>query len=725
MKEFLQNQPTQQEVTDLKPDSGPTQKVDVPTLSYDKRDGIIWRVKGGTPEDNLRLGINNIQALVISEVPELATFPRDENGRIKEEDREQVESLILERVRRNKTLRGARTHKNRTLYPEQHENFRRYLLSTLRITFDRWGLFEDKEKQFLEANIQLEVLKTKKEQNSPSKIILIDSKTNTRSTIKPIDQKRGRVKLAHLVKGELSIDDIEPIYINDLKREKNNTILYLYAGSKTLRTYLCLNLASYKAYEEKGGLLAIPKKDIRFGYQWLDFYAVEQDDTADLNKKLDSVRVNTDTGKFENQGWNGPEQQAFIDYISGVLKIADPSEFPPFIAKIKKHGKNKEVYLGVYQGKIYTIKFNHPLDISSQEVLIKTKSDSERGYQWFEGYDIADKECSQPLFTKRIIEVETEDRGGQQENKKEKELVEWKGPQIQSIIDWAYGRLSIDGTQDTKVFIDKQRSTDKHKKKAFLYLKSPNLTINMEGNAKLDKSQPLYLVPKESGPYKWIEVQQDSSNNKDDLNNNGIRQTITLVRIMFSDGIPKSSSDWQGEEKQALVDYIDGKIDSQYLKSLKLQVAVDRKNLRVHVVSYRNKDLRINLDTKLFSPGEIVQIVPKVTTNDSTKEEALILEVSHENDETVLKRFKYDKEKEQFYVLDEQKEEITSGEAPTIKKTIKSENTKPDFDPSELPPELRQEILDRFAEFLEHNPDTQISVIDFTIEYLQKDNLTL
>lgn len=636
MKEILQIQPTQQEIVGLKPDSNAIQNVDMPTIVHrGTGDTIRWKSESDSPDENLILGINNIQALVFSKVPELISLPRDENGRIREENRALAESYIFEKVKTDKTLRSTLTtigfHTN---YPNEYQNFGRSTPYTLSVAFKKYGLFESEGQQFLER-------KRKAEQPVPSEITLIDTETNTQSTIKPIDNKTGREKLTKLIKGELTIDDIEPIYVTDFRINGEDAQFYVcYIGSKPVT--ISINLTAYKAYEERGGLLAIPRKNEKFGYQWFDFYEVNQDNRIDLNNKLDSIRF-TNNGKFENQGWNGPERQAFIDYISGNLEVDNPNELPPFNAKIgNEHKGVYRVHIGNYQRRQYRIEFSKSIPISSEEIFIQPKYDEKRKYEWIEGYDTSDTEHSMPLFTRRIIDVDTKEKRESKEKRREKQIVRWKGPQIQSIVDWAYGRLLIEDIEEGEILVDED------KKHLIRFLGDPNLKINLgEENSSFDKTKPIYLVAKEEEPYKWIEVQQDYNLDDDS------RRLISMLRLEVSESKPKLNGNWQGPDKQAIVDYIDGKIDPKYLRRLKLKVG-NSKN--VYIATFKGKQLTVSylslMRDNLLSMGDILQAMP---TKDDEGE--LILGIAKENEEHILRRFKYDRNKNHFHVLDEQQEE--------------------------------------------------------------------
>jgi len=648
MKEVLSNHPNQQEIAGINPDSNATRNADIPTVLRDARGRVRWTLPGNTPEENLRLGINNVQALVIAEVPEIANFPRDENGKIREDDRKQVESLILEWIRRDRIVKKAIMSRPKISYTEQNQYFRRNIMYTLRTAFQEYGLFEDKSKKslenLLERNRRRENTTNKPNQKVPSTIKLVDNKTSTELLVTPIDQKTGREKLIKLIRSDISIDDIDPIYITDLQEYRDKTV-QLYIGRIDSSISINLNQNTYRSYIDTGALLAIPKKNLKFGYQWLEFYAVKNNTVA-LNDMLQSTRI-TDDGKFENDSWHGYEHQAFMDYMSGNLKIDDLNELPPFIAKVVYGGK--AVYLGGYGTRKnsihYEVTSGLPILNSFREVIIKLKHDPKRNYVWIEGYDVADTEQKRPLFKRRIIDLDTQGDDQEQEDKKKKKIVAWKGPQIQSIIDWAYGRLPIDDAEKATVVLNQDI------KRYQLLGNLLALNIDIRDNKQIDIKEPLYLVAKEDDLYKWLEIQQDNN-----LNSGNNRRIISMFRLEVYEGAPKLNGNWQGPDRQAIVDYIDGKIDPKYLKRVKLKVG---NTISCYIAMFKSKQLHISmsplLKNNLLSVGDTMQVVP--ITNEASE---LILGIARENEEEILMRYKYDRKKGNFYVLDEQNEETSS-----------------------------------------------------------------
>ena len=66
-----------------------------PTVLRDAQGRIQWNVAGNTPEQNEQIGIGNIQALFLTKFPDFdELFPRDEDGTIAEEEREEARNFI-------------------------------------------------------------------------------------------------------------------------------------------------------------------------------------------------------------------------------------------------------------------------------------------------------------------------------------------------------------------------------------------------------------------------------------------------------------------------------------------------------------------------------------------------------------------------------------------------------------------------------------------------------
>ena len=195
----------------------------------DKRGRILWKTQGNNPETNLKLGINNIRGLVLSEIPELKDIPRDEYGFVEVSQRPLVESLLTERVRGNRAIRAAAVHSNAgVIYPSEYDQFGSSLTFTLATSFSDWGLFEETLRQFNEQTRKIRDARKRLEQNTPIPIRLVSN--NEVAIIHPIDQLAGREVLKRILSGEVSPSEVQPIYVTDLRKRKHNPSVTFYLG---------------------------------------------------------------------------------------------------------------------------------------------------------------------------------------------------------------------------------------------------------------------------------------------------------------------------------------------------------------------------------------------------------------------------------------------------------------------------------------------------------------
>ncbi|MDP3987594.1 MAG: hypothetical protein Q8P80_00415 [Candidatus Levybacteria bacterium] len=74
-------------------------KPNIPSVLRDNKGRIRWKLKGNTDEQNGELAIRNIQGLFLEKFPEFdGMFPRQEDGKILENKREEARDFILESV---------------------------------------------------------------------------------------------------------------------------------------------------------------------------------------------------------------------------------------------------------------------------------------------------------------------------------------------------------------------------------------------------------------------------------------------------------------------------------------------------------------------------------------------------------------------------------------------------------------------------------------------------
>lgn len=589
---------------------------DIPTPVRGKNGRIKWKLPENTPEENEQLGIRNVQGLFLQRFPGfIELFPMDEDGKIVEEKREEAKRFIYERI--GDSRRFAQILQQSALFKSVVPYFEGSCAVAVDKSFRPWGIiFEVVEKiknkvilnpdyqeqealhkrettKKIEENV-LESVKTgvslddesfqsrdsatnNRDQNSPHILITFDN--TTESVVFFLNQRRGRDALAKLAKGEVSPSETPPIYITDLRKRKYNPSGSLYIRGDI--PDITLNSDVMQAYDSNGAVIFIPKEDTRFNYKWIDIYGVSEGNRVNLSNKVGSLRINTEQRRIESHGWYGPEQQAFLDCISGKLAVDDFNKLPSFVVKTPQ---GTDIYFGKIGRKPITSTFHE--ETHAEQLTIVPRHNQQLDYFWIDGYE-TNVSLKRPLITRRIL------IGESPENIK---IADWKGPQIQSIIDWAYGKLPTSMLEEAEVLVDQDI------KHSNIYLEVPNLTVYLNGNNKFDRTQPIYLVAREKGPYKWLEVQQDDQNS-------GCRRTISLLYVNQSSSKPSFNGKWPGPERQALLDYIDGIGISEDLEGI---VAKLDSNRIAFITKYKGKDLKLALRSTAFNAGEEVVLMPVI-----------------------------------------------------------------------------------------------------------------
>lgn len=592
----------------------PVREADNLPVPRDRRGRILWKTPGNNPEENLSLAISNIRKLVIDQTPELTGVPLDTDGKVEASHRGLIESLILDRIKTSRLLPS-----KDAVYPSGYGQLHTSLIFRLAVAFGEWGLFQEELAKLNEKSEKLRRSREKQDQDAPKSIRLVYG--DYAEHVAPLGQKEGRDILKRLIQRSANREPTHNgkfpkgvvIYVTDLRERKNEPSVTFYVSKDLALSEISFGQGVREAYTKSGAVIFIIKEDEKLGYKWIDVYAVDGD-RIDANAKIGSVRINTEEGKIGSQGWHGPEQQAFLEYITGNLDVEDPDVLQPFVVKVPA----RKVYLGGIGGKNIEVPFNERV-IRSDDVVIVPRYNRSFGYFWIEGYGKDDHEREAPLFSRRVTVSNKPVEDAQ--------ITEWKGPQIQSLVDWAYGKLPTSLLEEAEVSIDPQT------KHSHIHLEAPNLAIRLNKNSAFDKAQPIYLIARENELYRWIEVQQ---NNPD-----GSRRLVSRLFLDTSSGKPALIGRWQGPERQAVVDYIDDRIDKAHLDKI---TGILGSGKVVYVANYHGKNLRIVLRSTGFSEGEIVTLTPFVD-----EEGNLVFEVTKIDDpNNVMAKAIFDKGTKQF-----------------------------------------------------------------------------
>ncbi len=389
-------------------------------------------------------------------------------------------------------------------------------------------------------------------------------------SIEAVNLTEGRYLLADLVRGKVRPSEIPVVYATKVNRRNNKSGSYITLPNPLGNVNFGPEVTS--VFDQEGALAFIPKEEQRYGYRWVDIHGVNRGTSEVAEQVLESFRVNSERQKFENIGWYGPQLQPFLEVLSQVRSVEESLPLPPFVITYKESG----LYLGRYEGKNYHINAQGFPIYSGTAIRLEPQFDPERKYFWVDGFKDGD-ESGGLLFTRRI------QIGG-------KTLItEWKGDTVQSTADWIYGVHDISKAQEVKHDFSKNGATAIH---------LGNNLVTYFNNTQLDKTQPAFLVPKEKGPYKWLEIQQEDQDG---------RKTFSKVFVDKSSGKVVLKGGWRGPEIQAIADFIEGKHDQNNLEAFNSTI----KGGQVHLLKYGNKDLALRFNTVV--PDMDVTVVPSVS----------------------------------------------------------------------------------------------------------------
>lgn len=543
---------------------------------FDSQGRRRWKAPGGNLDDNLALGMRQVQDAFLTKYPEIAQrFPLDEQGTISIISRTDAEKFILEKAEEDEELRAVLLGPTgRQLYPAVYKSFGNSTVFTVSISFGEWGLFGTQLQEFLGKRNIVDDSRKKLDQKPPYFIEIRENNTAQGIFATPTDQITGRRLLPQLLSGGINITDLNPIYITDLREHNGVGALYIGTALGDNPT-ISLNERTYEAYRTYGALVLLADTNRKLGYQWMNVFAAKSFNAVDLNEPLHSIRINQATRQFETVGWFGPERQAFFDYIYEKIKLKSPEELPEFKCNVSSNG----VYLGRYEGRNYVIPLHGLKNNSLREVVVKPRFSNEHGYFWLEGYPINDNLRTKPLFSRRIIyENETENHF---------KMIDWKGCQIQSLVDCIYGRLPASNFKPFEFLLDPD-------------LKVPNLYL--EGSALMlqlhsikDRKKPILVTFKEYSSYRYIDVYQEG-------------EEIYSALVSYDpEGKPKLNGSWPGIGRQLIMGYLDHVVNSEDFQKIEGTLNV---NKTVYICKYKGKDLNITLRTTAFREGEKVTIVP-------------------------------------------------------------------------------------------------------------------
>lgn len=437
-----------------------------------------------------------------------------------------------------------------------------------------------------------------------------------------VEQPEGRDLLVKLAHGLIKPLQSPAIRIVNIVRKKDKP--YAEVVLERHASTMALGPRVVEAFDETGALLFIPRQEDRFDYRWLDVHGINDENLFDINKKVGSLRINPKRGRIESLGWFGPDQQPFMDFIVDGLDIDDPNTLPSFKVRSDIRGNLR---IGRLNGVDLKTRFGEP----NTEAEIVSRFDPVKKYFWIEGFAADKKQEGDPVMSKRVIRGEVP------------KIADWRGPGIQSLVDWAYDKLP------TSNLVEVPYAFDQNVKFSQIVLEGTNLIINLNGNEALDKSKPVFIIAREKGSHKWMEVQQQEDQNSEK------RRLITRVFVDKSGDILDLKHRWPGPEIQALIDVVDGRGNSQDLEPFEVTINKDK---RAHLFSYKDKGIWVAFRSKGFQDGDTVVLRPSIDSQGRLTLEAVKPTVP----DTVLARAVFNQDTLSF--------NVTSTEAATKKRPV-------------------------------------------------------
>lgn len=296
------------------------------------------------------------------------------------------------------------------------------------------------------------------------------------------------------------------------------------------------------------------------------------------------LNVETDNNSVKKER-HSEGVQLFLDYLRGDEAI-EPSMLMSFKKRVDL-GVHKGRYIGIGHigGKaVYT---HLPIHIDSgEEVTFVPNYDSVRKYFWFNIFVSDEKGNVTGKFSKRIL-------------KEERRLCEWKGPNVQTIVDWVSGSVPLSLVKPVTLPVERK----------ILFLESSrdrNLCLTLK--RAVSKGDKVTLVCQEDELYKWIDVY------KEDVPDGGERASIASYRVVKREGVYRLDSKWSGPERQRYIDYLNGEIEFSKLQPLRVMIY---ENGSIYLFPYARKVIHANIRSfPEFNPGDVLIFSPTLEDED-------------------------------------------------------------------------------------------------------------
>lgn len=427
-----------------------------------------------------------------------------------------------------------------------------------------------------------------------------------------VSQTVGWASLRNYFLGEISFRQVPPFLIDNIVGTRPSRYdSFIGKGGSNVRIFMNLDRKIAEPFETGHFLVAIPGEDEHRYYQWLNFFEVDEQKTIDFNE-VGSCRVNREEFKFEISGWHDFARQIFLDYLSG--KEVDIAHLRPF--KIFTNSL-KTIWLG-YINKKSVGDIQHNDFQPNQPIVCVPKYDPERGYSWLDTYSEEDNQ--RIIASRRFYKGETK-------------VSDWKGPEIQSLIDWIAGILPLNKTMLVRIPVPGGGKYSLEESYQNV------ICVDLRNNP----GDELALQADADGLYEWINIYKTVSTPEDST-----LQFMQSVRVHRDRKIKLGT--WVRPDKQRYLDFLDGKLNANQLKPLFLKVGAEN---QFQLLSYQGKGHRLSLGDKgKFPVGTEVKVTPFADESGN-----LILEIGDKSESQIYKRYIFSRNDNDFRTIPE---DITS-----------------------------------------------------------------
>ncbi len=312
----------------------------------------------------------------------------------------------------------------------------------------------------------------------------------------------------------------------------------------------------------------------------------------------------------------------FLDYIYQKGEV-NPSQLRPFIVKATKKYSVPIVSDGYKPIEVFIPK-KESLD-PDQKVLCQPKYDRVLGYFWLEGFT-KDIYKRRHVFSKRFYQGDPTPYS-------------WRGPEIQSLVDWIHGLITIDKVKLVEISLENKSKTFTLERTA-----SSIIILQLHANPNLSQFDKVSLIPNQDEYAEWLEVRRGDKKGKNER---------VLTYKITRDRENKLDSSWLGPERQRFKEFLEGRLPPDRLLPFIVPIKSEG---RFYPVVLNGKSVELHLPANWKTqPGEQIIAVPSINGDGD-----LILNISTGEAQTGNLYFIFNKETSRFFKVSAPQESTIS-----------------------------------------------------------------